>query len=787
MYPKLYPVVLHNKNQYQSIFAKYIEIYTKIYYLKLIITTMSKKVLQLLLVLFAGQIVAQNSSAWKSVFKLETSKLSRNIEHKNTNGEMYFTLNTDVLKQTLQNVSNVLDNTSGTIISIPNLNGDLEQYEIWENSNFDPILQAKYPDIRAYTGKGITDKTASINFSLAPIGIQTAVFRTGKDAEFIEAYDKAATVYVAFSSKNSHSGTTTFKCGVKDTPSNLNPIVNKINSSAGQLKTMRLAASCNGEYAQHFGGTVTGALAGINASMTRMNALFERDLAIHLNLIANNDILMYLNPATDPFSDGAAGSGGAWNAEAQNNLSAVIGNAAYDLGHLFCKTGGGGNAGCIGCVCEDDDLTDLTDLKKGAGFTAPESDTAAPAGDVFDYDFLAHEFGHQFGANHTFSYAFEDSGAQVEPGSGCATMGYAGVTNWDVQPHNMPQFATKSIEQIELNMSSKTCPVNSTTSETPIVNAGLDYTIPKGTAFLLKGTASDADANDVLTYSWEQNDSGTATTASDNSEVWDQKAVGPTFRINLLTNSLERYMPKLEYVLNGQLSLSTNWESISNVARTLNFTFTARDNHPGAGQTKTDAMVVNVIANAGPFEVSSQDTTGISYASGSIQTVTWNVNNTNTLAGSSTVNILLSTDGGLTFPTTLVSGVPNNGNAQVTIPGIAATACRIMIKPTANIYFAVNSASFAISNLATNDFTFSDFALYPNPNEGNFNLKFSTTSNSKITISINDISGRDVLSKSYFNKGLFNEKIQLTNIQSGIYLVNINDGVNNMTRKIVIR
>ena len=258
--------------------------------------------------MFAGQTFAQKTSVWKSVSKNETSKLLSVNKHKNTEGEKYYSLNTLALKQSLSRVSNVRTNTAGTIVSIPNLNGELEQYEIWENSNFDPILQANYPDIRAYTGRGVTDKTASINFSLAPIGFQTAVFRTGKDAEFIEAYDNAATIYVAFSSKNSHSGTTTFKCGVIDTPINLHSVSTTNRSSVGQLKTMRLAASCNGEYAQHFGGTVAGALAGINASMTRMNALFERDLALHLNLIANNDILIYLNPATDPFSDGAAGS-----------------------------------------------------------------------------------------------------------------------------------------------------------------------------------------------------------------------------------------------------------------------------------------------------------------------------------------------------------------------------------------------------------------------------------------------------------------------------------------------
>lgn len=747
---------------------------------------MKKKLLYLFIILFSINVNAQNSSVWKSISNHEISKLSRKIEHRNTDGEKYYTLNSLKMSQILSNTPAIRSNTSGIIVSIPNLNGKLEQFEVWENSNFDPILQAQYPDIRAYSGRGITDKSATISFSLAPIGFQTVVFRTGKDTEFIEAYDREATAYAVFSTKNSHSGISTFSCGVKDKNLNFSPIQNTNKSSSGQLKTMRLAMSCNGEYAQYFGGTVAGALAGMNASLTSINALFERDLAIHLNLIANNTSLIYLNAATDPYSNAAIGSANnVWNLELQNMLSSTIGNAAYDVGHLVCNTGGNGNAGCIGCVCNDDDITDQTDINKGAGFTSADT---TPEGSVFNFDFLAHEFGHQFGATHTFSYEYEGSGTNIEPGSGCATMGYAGVTNWDVQPHNIIQFSTASVVQVEANMATKTCPVNTPASAAPVVNAGADYTIPKGTAFILTGSGSDSDTNDVLSYSWEQNDDGTATTVGANSTTTDTKTAGPTFRLYTATNTPVRYMPKLEYVLNGELTNSLNWESVSNVARSLNFTLTVRDNHPGAGQTKTDAMVVTVDATAGPFEVTSQNTTGINYNSSSTQTVTWNVNGTSSLAGSSTVDILLSTDGGLTFPTTIAAAVPNNGSTSLTLPNVSSTTCRLMIKPTGNIYYAVNTEEFAITNVASNtEFTFENFALYPNPNEGNFTIKFNSTATNNIEININDIRGRQVFSNTYNNDGFFNENIQLKNIQNGIYLININDGINKMTRKIIIK
>ncbi|WP_339889274.1 reprolysin-like metallopeptidase [uncultured Flavobacterium sp.] len=746
---------------------------------------MKKNLLYLLIAFVFGQVNAQKTSIWKVISSVETSNVSRKTAHKNTEGEKYYALNALQLKQTLTNASSIHSKNAGTLVSIPNLNGELEQFEVWENSNFDPILQAQYPDIRAYSGKGTTDKSASISFSLAPIGFQTVVFRTGKDTEFIESYDKAATVYVVFSSKNSHSETTTFSCGVKDKNLNFTPIQNTNRSSAGQLKTMRLAMSCNGEYAQYFGGTVAGALAGMNASLTSINALFERDLAIHVNLIANNASLIYLNAATDPYSNAATGSANdVWNLELQNMLSSTIGNAAYDVGHLVCNTGGNGNAGCIGCVCNDDDITDQTDINKGAGFTSAQT---MPEGSVFNFDFLAHEFGHQFGATHTFSYEYEGSGTNIEPGSGCATMGYAGVTNWDVQPHNIIQFSTASVLQVEANMATKTCPVSTPSSATPVVNAGADYTIPKGTAFKLTGTGSDADANDVLSYSWEQNDDGTAATVGANSTTTDMKTVGPTFRLFLATPEPIRYLPKLENVLYGELTTPTNWESVSNVARDLNFRLTVRDNHLGAGQTKTDAMVVTVDAAVGPFVVTSQNTTGITWAQGSTQTVTWNVNGTSSLAGSTNVDVLLSTDGGLTF-TTLAASVANNGTTSVTAPSVSSTTCRLMVKPTGNIYYAVNSEEFEITTVASNaGFAFDDFALYPNPSEGNFTIKLNSTSTNKIDIKVNDIRGRQVFSNSYTNDGFFNENIQLKSIQNGVYLININDGINNMTRKIIIK
>jgi hypothetical protein len=64
-------------------------------------------------------------------------------------------------------------------------------------------------------------------------------------------------------------------------------------------------------------------------------------------------------------------------------------------------------------------------------------------------------------------------------------MGYAGITSdYDVQASSDDYFAYASILQIQTNSSNKTCPVSTAISNSPIINAGLDYTIPKGTAFV---------------------------------------------------------------------------------------------------------------------------------------------------------------------------------------------------------------------------------------------------------------------------------------------------------------
>ncbi len=371
-----------------------------------------------------------------------------------------------------------------TVITLPNAAGALEQFELYESSNFEPDLQAQFPDIRAYSGKGITDPFATLKLSISPQGVQTMVFRTGKKNEFIEPYAQRAGVYSVYEAQR-NKGDLPWTCstndkqmfnGIKNGLGEDIPVMDASGSSAGNIKTMRLAQSCNGEYANFFGATssaqVSLVLAAFNATLTRCNGVFEKDLALHLNLIANTTAVIYYNPATDPYSTNLS----QWNLQLQRTLTSVIGNANYDIGHMFGASGGGGNAGCIGCVCVNP--ANNNSRAKGSGITSPAD--GIPQGDNFDIDYVAHEIGHQLGANHTFSMSLEGTGVNKEVGSGITIMGYAGITAQDVAPHSIDIFHQASIAQIQANLATKTCPVTTamTANSAPVLSAVSNYTIP---------------------------------------------------------------------------------------------------------------------------------------------------------------------------------------------------------------------------------------------------------------------------------------------------------------------
>ncbi|RMZ60119.1 T9SS C-terminal target domain-containing protein [Chryseobacterium nematophagum] len=656
-----------------------------------------KKHLSMIGMLFISSIsFAQTDHIWTENSKRPTVNVFEN-KNKIENPKVY-NLDINGLKNALSNAPKKLaaSEKSEVIISFPNSEGILEKFKVKENSNFTAELAAKYPDIKSYVGQGLDDPNSTIYFSISQLGLSSMEIYGNKSAVFIEPYTKDLSTYVVYKKSDKKDDLSKFECTVIDAAQNgVMDSSSRPNADDSTLRTFRLALSCTGEYTAYFGGTKANALAAMNNSMTRVNGVFEKDFAARMVLVANNDAIIYTNASTDPYSPSSGMS--SWNSQLQSTLTSVIGEANYDVGHLFGATGGGGNAGCIGCICVNG--------SKGSGYTSPAD--GIPSGDNFDIDYVAHELGHQFGGNHTFSHGNEGTGVNMEPGSGSTIMGYAGITNQDIQPHSDAFFHAISIQQITNNIKAKTCSVNTPTGNAiPTANAGADYTIPKGTPFMLTGTSTDANG-DALTYIWEQMDNASSSQTGANSAASATKTSGPNFRSWTPSTSPVRYFPRMASILAGATTTAGSEitvEALSSVARTLNFRFTARDNRAGGAGNNSDDAVVTVNGTAGPFSVTSQNA-ATTYAGGSSQTITWDVaGTTSNGVNAANVDILWSTNSGTSW-TTLLAGTPNDGSQAVTIPNASTTTGRIMVKGSNHIFFDVNNANITVNAGSGGDVT----------------------------------------------------------------------------------
>ncbi|SFN35772.1 Por secretion system C-terminal sorting domain-containing protein [Chryseobacterium oleae] len=730
---------------------------------------MKKQLLMSGMLMITGITFAQTDRLWSPASLKKTAEV---FENKTRIEEpKIFSLDINGLKNALSRAPKrmIEDQKSEIIISFPNSEGKMENFKVTENSNLDPELTAKYPDIKSYVGQNVNDPGSTVFFSLSQLGLSSMEIYDNKSAVFIEPYTKDLSTYVVYKKSDKKEDLSNFECKVIDEVQKATSnSAEKANANDAKLRTYRMALSCTGEYTSYFGGTKANALAAMNNTMTRVNGVFEKDMAVRMVLIANNDAIIYTNASTDPYSPSSLKS--KWNLELQNNLTNTIGNSAYDIGHLFGATGGGGNAGCLGCVCRDD-TSSTTDFNKGSAITSPAN--AIPSGDTFDIDFVAHEIGHQFGANHTYSMANDGSNLRMEPGSGSTIMGYAGITAQDVQPNSDAFFHASSIEQVTNYIKSTTCAaITNTGNAIPTANAGPDYTIPKGTPFMLTGTGTDANG-DLLTYIWEQIDSAPSSQTGSSSAANATKTTGPTFRSWTPTTSPVRYFPRMASILTGATTTAGSEitvEALSNVARSLNFRFTVRDNRAGGSGNNSDDAKITVNGTAGPFNITTQNS-AITYTGGTSQTVNWNVAGT-TVNGvnAANVDILWSTNSGSTW-TTLLAGTPNDGSQAVTIPNAATTTGRIMVKGSNHIFFDVNNANIKVNASAAKAVqetkeVLTDIKVYPNPVKDVLNISNTTSEEYKIF----DMSGK-VISSGKLEKG----SVNVSKLIKGAYVIQIGE------------
>ncbi|WP_299012708.1 reprolysin-like metallopeptidase [uncultured Polaribacter sp.] len=575
-------------------------------------------------------------------------------------------------------------------IQLPNGSGILETFVIKETSNFSNKLVAKFPKIKSYTAKSIENPTAFAKISVGTDGFHAVIFSSNGKTVYIDPYTKNNKDFIVYKTSDLKSEDEVFKCEVEGFAKNQElPSFSSKVVSDGNLRTYRLAITCSGEYAQfHLNNQGIAAsatesvkkaavLSAMNTSMTRVNGIFEKDLAVTMQFVDDNDKIIFLDADTDNITDGDPN---AMLDEAQLIIDTAIGDANYDIGHIF-SVAGDGLAG-LGVVCLSN--------QKAKGVTG----RSAPIGDPYDIDFVAHEFGHQFGATHTQNNDCQRTQiSAVEAGSGSTIMGYAGICSPNVQGQSDDYFHAFSISQIQnIIQSSGSCAtLTANGNSAPVANAGLDVSIPKSTPFVLTATATDADGLSALTYNWEQVDIeiGLMPPQSTNS-------VGPMFRSLPSKTDPKRYFPEFSNVVANETS---TWEVLPDVERSLNFSLLVRDNDINGGATSRDNILVSVV-DAIPFEVTSQTTAEI-WDAGATETVTWS-KGTSDIApiNCKTVNIRLSTDGGLTFPFLLKENTPNDGTEIINIPNNITTSARILIEAADNIFYNINSTNFTIRSTA---------------------------------------------------------------------------------------
>ncbi|MCX6323684.1 MAG: M12 family metallo-peptidase [Sphingobacteriales bacterium] len=575
------------------------------------------------------------------------------------------------------------------VISLPMPNGEQKHFSITSYSMMEPALANEFPDIRTYSGQGIEDPTATLKMDWTSFGLHVMILSPTSESVWIDPFARGEKEYYISYYKKDLSPKYFQETDVlpaEEGKGGLDGIVAGGPCLGPTLRSYRLAVACTGEYAVAVGGTTPALLrSAIVTTVNRVNGVYEQEVTVRLVLIANNSVIEYLTPAGDPFT-GNDNPNVLIN-ESQSVINANIGAANYDVGHTF-STGGGGLAQ-LGCVCTTNKARGITGLPN-------------PVGDGYDIDFVAHEVGHQFGGQHTFNAASGScSGngsttANAEPGSGSTIMGYAGIctsTN-DLQGNSDPQFHAISFDQIgtfSRTGSGSICGTAIATGNTaPTVAAGADFTIPISTPFMLTGSATDVNG-DALTYSWEQvNVGGPFTT-------WNlPSGNAPIFRSFAPVATGVRIFPKITDIINN---VTTIGEILPSYVRTMAFRLTARDNRAGAAGICYDEIAVTT-AGSTAFNVTSQPSAVTWTANGSnTAIITWTVAGTTAAPFNvSNVDILLSVDGGFTYPYTLVSNTANDGTETIIIPSANTTKGRVMVKSRGNIFFDINLGNITIAS-----------------------------------------------------------------------------------------
>ncbi|HRQ38076.1 MAG TPA: M12 family metallo-peptidase [Chloroflexota bacterium] len=646
------------------------------------------------------------------------------------------------------------------ILALPLPDGRISRFRLSPTVVMAPELAARYPQIRTFNGASLDDPGAIARLDVTPHGFHAMLLMVGETI-FIDPYSRAdAHHYLVYSARDytrpageMNQLTEYLEVDPAIAAEIARLVALGVEATGDELRTYRLAIAASGEYTAFHGGTVASALAEIVTAVNRVTGIYEREVAVRLVLIANNDQIIYTDAGADPYTNDDAD---ALLNENQANLDAVIGSGNYDIGHVF-TTGSGGLAS-LGVTCRAG--------VKARGTTG----LANPVGDPFYVDYVAHEIGHQFGGNHTFNGTTgscagnRNAGTAFEPGSGSTIMAYAGICSpQNLQGNSDDYFHTASYDEIVAYTtagSGNSCPVVTATGNSiPSANAGGNFTIPRDTPFVLSGSGSDPNAGDVLTFNWEEMDLGPAGPP-------DNPTQPPYFRSWPSQPTPVRFLPRLSDLVNNTTAVG---EVLPTVGGTLNFRLTVRDNALNGGGVDYDGMQVTVDGGSGPFRVTNPNT-AVTWVVGQTQPVTWDV------AGSdgapvncSNVRLSLSRDGGFTYPVTLNASTANDGSENITVPNTPTLDGRVQVACVGNIFFDISNT---------------DFSLLPRADAGG---PYTTDEGVDVTLDASGSSAADSYAWDFDNDGFFDDAVGLNpNFdlvgQDGVYIVRLRvtkDGVSN--------
>lgn len=640
----------------------------------------------------------------------------------NLPGKVY-PISVAALENTVQLKRNAPASIRNVSVTLPDYSGIKVTYALQEND----LSTERAAEVTTFNGVS-ADGKAQLKLSLFKDHF-IALIKNTEGYFYVEPYKTAPgsyRVYPAFSDFG-----TNFTCNNgadADLMKELSAIKENLSAKASapnfpygnQMRRFRMAIATTGEFTQAFAGDQDLALAEALSMLNLINLIYESEVSISFTVISKttDKTLIFTNPATDPFtvSPTFASAANSQTGFVTMNANGTLPYALYDIGHTFNIITSGGAQGQAG----NQPCSNTSKARAWSQWDVdlPKSITA---------NLIVHEMGHQFTAGHTFNAVGGSSGsptfctdgwnanAAVEPGAGTTIMSYGNnctipANQTNTGNNGLNYFNAKSLDQIIANLTGPgSCfAAQATANLLPSANAGADITIPANTPFTLRGIGSDPnDAN--LSYTWEQGDNatandrgafGNAVAGSGGYTANNSTARAPLFRSAQSTSTTERIFPRMQFILNNQNVPPLNEaEVLPAVARTMKFRFTVRDNNALSGGVDSDEMVVTVAAN-GPLQVTAPSLAGLTLPALSPTNITWNVNGTN--AQKSTVNILLSTDGGNSFPYTLATNTPNDGSENLTIPNVPNTAlARIKVVAVLNPlaeFFDISDNNFTITS-----------------------------------------------------------------------------------------